>query len=355
MEKQIRNSNHELLRMIAMYMIIFIHANMYLNYFCSGSVRTICNGLVNGICNIGVSCFILISGYYGVKPDLRKIVKMECMMITYSFLETVILCIAFPEQIRGGILLEQVVKSCIPFISRKYWFYSCYLCLIFFSGYIQKFIEHLSKSEFQKFLGLCIFLFSVLPTLFYFELVPDNGKGLVQMIMVYMIGRYIRMYKDILLPRKNAVLLFVVLWAANGVSHEFPVRLGGIYFHICKDNSVTNLIMAVILFYLFKDIKWQSALMNKMAGFIFAVFALNNTLVTVVMEKFIVGWKAEISAIAGFGALAGVVFLILAVCLLIGAVREWLLGKTDIKLANIFQNSGVYIYRKICNIFHRFV
>ena len=95
--------------------------------------------------------------------------------------------------------------------------------------------------------------------------------------------------------------------------------------------------------------------MNKMAGFIFAVFALNNTLVTVVMEKFIVGWKAEISAIAGFGALAGVVFLILAVCLLIGAVREWLLGKTDIKLANIFQNSGVYIYRKICNIFHRFV
>lgn len=65
MEKQIRNSNHELLRMIAMYMIIFIHANMYLNYFCSGSVRTICNGLVNGICNIGVSCFILISGYYG--------------------------------------------------------------------------------------------------------------------------------------------------------------------------------------------------------------------------------------------------------------------------------------------------
>lgn len=82
----------------------------------------------------------------------------------------------------------------------------------------------------SKISGPVYFLFSVLPTLFYFELVPDNGKGLVQMIMVYMIGRYIRMYKDILLPRKNAVLLFVVLWAANGVSHEFPVRLGEFIF-----------------------------------------------------------------------------------------------------------------------------
>lgn len=246
--KPARNSNYELLRIIAMFMIVFIHANMYLFQFVGGKSAVFYNGMVNGICNIGVACFMLISGYYGMKFDLGKFVRMECMMITYSLMETVLLCLMMPQQMQGAALLEQLAKSFLPFITRKHWFYSCYVCLLFLSGYIQKFIEHLKKEEFERLLALLLVLFSVLPTLFYFELIPDNGKGLVHMIMVYMIGRYIRMYKDVKMPRK-AMILFVILWIINGVSHEIPVQIGGIYHHLCKDNSITNLIMAVILFY----------------------------------------------------------------------------------------------------------
>ena len=117
----------------------------------------------------------------------------------------VVLYIMLPEQMQGAALLEQLVKSCLPFITRKYWFYSCYICLLLFSGYLQKMIEYLKKEEFQRLLLLLLILFSVLPTFFYFELIPDNGKGLVQMIMVYMIGRYIRMYRDINLPKKSRI------------------------------------------------------------------------------------------------------------------------------------------------------
>ena len=85
------------------------------------------NGLVNGICNIGVTCFILISGYYGVQFKLKKLVKMECMMISYSLLEILLMYLVMPEQLQGAALLEQLVKSLLPFISRKYWFYSCYV------------------------------------------------------------------------------------------------------------------------------------------------------------------------------------------------------------------------------------
>ena len=35
--ENIRNSGHELLRLVAMYMIILIHANMFLGNFCTGS------------------------------------------------------------------------------------------------------------------------------------------------------------------------------------------------------------------------------------------------------------------------------------------------------------------------------
>ena len=341
MRENVRNSNHELLRIIAMYMIVFIHANMYLSDFCTGAIGRFFNGFVNGVCNIGVSCFILISGYYGMKFSVQKLVKMECMMIIYSILETVILCVVVPEQMQGVALLEQFVKSLFPFVSRKYWFYSCYVCLLLLSGYIQKFIDQLKQEEFERLLLLLIILFSVLPTLFYFELIPDNGKGLVQMIMVYMIGRYIRIYCDKSIREmgfsKKAVGLFLLLWIINGVSHEFPVQIGGIYHHLCKDNSITNIVMAIILFYLFKDFKLQSKFINKTAAYVFAVFALNNSLVTVVMEWMEKQGVKNPDGIMGFLMLAGIVFGVLAICLLIGVAREAVLKKVDQKIGRMIE------------------
>lgn len=333
-KKPARNSNIELLRILAMFMIIFIHANMYLFQFVGGRSAVFFNGMVNGVCNIGVTCFMLISGYFGMKFDPGKFVRMECMMITYSLAETVLLCVMVPQQMQGAALLEQLAKSFLPFITRNHWFYSCYICLLFFSGYIQKFIEHLTKEEFERLLLLLLVLFSVLPTLFYFELIPDNGKGLVHMIMIYMIGRYIRMYKDVKMPRK-ALLLFVVLWIINGISHEIPIQIGGIYHHFCKDNSITNLTMAVIIFYLFKELKFQSAFINRAAGSAFAVFALNDTLILVVMKLFYDHGFHGAEGIRGFMMLAGVVAAILAGCLLIGEIRRLLLDKCDRYLGNL--------------------
>lgn len=334
-QEQDRNSNHELLRLVAMYMIVLVHANMYLEMFCKGKYYTFFNGFVNGICNIGVSCFILISGYYGINFNVRKLVRMECMMITLSLLETGVLLIAFPEQMQGTALLEQLVKSVFPFITRKYWFYSCYVCLMLFSGYIRKLTGFLNREEFRKLLILMVALFSVFPTLFYFELIPDNGKGLVQMIMVYMIGRYIRMYQDVRLPRGRACLLFALLWAVNGVSHEIPVRFGDIYHHLCKDNSITNLIMAVILFYLFKELTFRSGVINRTAVYIFAVFALNNSLTLAILESLYEHQDfASPDGVFGFLILAGIVLIIFVICLLTGMIRDVLLGWLDRKIGD---------------------
>ena len=320
-----------------MYMIVFIHANMYLGNFCTGNTGLFFNGLVNGVCNIGVSCFVLISGYYGIKFNIRKLVKMECMMIFFSLLETVILYVVMPEQLQGAALLEQMVKSFLPFITRKYWFYSCYVCLFLLSGYIQKLIDYLDQKGFKNLLVLLLVLFSVLPTFFYFEIIPDNGKGLVQMIMVYMMGRYIRLYQDVKLPKKS-IIIFMLLWVINGISHEFPVQIGGIYHHLCKDNSITNLVMAVLLFYMFKGFNFKSTLINKAATYVFAVFALNNTLVTCVMKMIGESGFQTPGGVAGFLILAGVVFLIFVFCLMIGGIREVLLGKVDEGIVKVLEN-----------------
>ena len=91
---QERNSNFELLRIIAMFMIILIHANMYLPIFCPGKSRIFYNGLVNGICNIGVTCFILIGFECKVIEGKRE--GCPCSRDGYFFSGTVhvICCVA---------------------------------------------------------------------------------------------------------------------------------------------------------------------------------------------------------------------------------------------------------------------
>lgn len=349
MNQKVRNSNLEMLRILAMYMIVFIHANMYLGHFCGGKTWILTNGIVNGICNIGVTCFILISSYFGLRFSLKKLLKMEAMMIGFSIIETVLICVFMPAQMQGAALLEQLVKTICPFITRKYWFYSCYICLFCFSGYINQFVEQLGKKAFQRLLVVLILFFSVFPTFFYFEIIPDNGKGLIQMIMIYLIGRYIHKYGITRISVGKEICLFTVLWAINGISHEFPLEVGAIWHHFCKDNSITNLIMAVILFSWFKEWKIQSGIINKVTKSIFAVFALNNTLVNVVMDYIFNNESLSFITRAGVLGLAFIVFLIMAGCIFIGAIRELVFGKMEDKTLPWVENKLMLIYNKVEN------
>ena len=78
MEKTVkkgRNSSIELLRIVCLVMIFWMHA----------ADSGVANGIgawidiaVAVIGNIGVSCFILISGYYGIRLDVKKMMHLKC-------------------------------------------------------------------------------------------------------------------------------------------------------------------------------------------------------------------------------------------------------------------------------------
>lgn len=332
-----RNSGFELLRIISMYMIVLIHANMYLPQFCEGSARVFYNGFVNGICNIGVTCFILISGYFGVNFNLKKLLKMECMMISFSILETVMILLVMPQELQGAALLEQIVKSCMPFVTRKYWFYSCYICLLIFSKYINQFVDSLEQEDFRKLLVVLLIIFSVFPTLFYFEIIPDNGKGFFQMLIIYLLGRYIGrfgMQHIGRLSKAARMVVFSLLWILNGISHEIPINPGGIYHHLCKDNSITNIAMALLLLSFVKEWDFQSRFINTLSKYVFAIFALNNTMVTIVMYLLQESDLLHPSGWPGGPILFLIVGGIMVVCLFLGAVRELVLGRTENKIIN---------------------
>lgn len=132
----------------------------------------------------------------------------------------------------------------------------------------------------------------------------------------------------------QTVLLVIgaILWGINGISHELPIEFGGIYHHLCKDNSITNIVIAVIIFLFFRRLSFHSRLVNKASSYIFAVFALNNSLVKVLVELMDKRGFQGSDKVTGFVMLIVVAFGILVICLMIGMIREFLLGKCDIKI-----------------------
>ena len=95
--------------------------------------------------------------------------------------------------------------------------------------------------------------------------------------------------------------------------------------------------MAVILFFTFKNLNFQLDIINRLAKNVFAVFALNNTLVACVMRVLQENNLIRQGDIEGFLLLAGIVFIILVGCLLIGSIRELVLGKLDEKMGNMIE------------------
>lgn len=327
-----RKSNFELLRILAMCIIIMIHfcaAADLTSFGLQGTSGHILGGIIVGIGNIGPGCFCLISGYFGIRFSRQKLIKMELMMISYSLLETLLLYLFFPQEMYGAALIEQLVKSIIPFASRKYWFYSCYICLFIFSGYIQKFLDSLKEKELRVFLLVSLTIFSVLPTIFYFEIVQDSGKGIVQMILLYMVGRYIHMYRDVSPAKWKCFLALLLLWCLNTISILHPIQFGGITHSLCRDNSITNIIIMILLFYLFKDINISSRFVNRLTANIFAVFALENAS-THILAQLMVDYELHVSGtIIAFVLTILMVFGIFLLNSLIGIVREFLLSRVD--------------------------
>ena len=135
MKKQ-RNSNVEILRIVAMLMIVASHYSHHggidfsqisfsINYLI---LKTITLG------NLGVDVFVLLFGYYSVSREhveLRKVFMLWSQVFTYSFL-------IFLGAILLGVIdfsFSAFVKSILPTIFSKYWFFTAYIVFLLLSPY----------------------------------------------------------------------------------------------------------------------------------------------------------------------------------------------------------------------------
>lgn len=274
MGKKERDSGLELLRIIALLLIFWMHgASSYSNNELSAWLCIV----IETVGNIGVPVFILISGYFSVKLKPVKMIQLDMMLVFYCWIGLALRFIWGEAQLMGG---EQILSYIFPVIGRNSWYFTCYFALAFLSPFLNEFLEKTDERMFRRLLIAMLIIFSGITTFCFFDITQDGGKGIVNMILIYFVGRYIRMYKDDVVYSRSKVLgiymlITIVCIALNGALY---VVTGTVQNRFARDNTLFTIFGAVCIFLIFKDIHFKSTFVNRVAAHVPAVFTMEWTL-----------------------------------------------------------------------------
>lgn len=269
-----RQSNIELLRLVAIFLIVMMHAAGSLigtDYLPNRIELT----AINAVGNMGVTVFMLISGFFGIHFRWSRLWTIWAMALCYSLLE---LCAGV--WMSGCFSVEALYHALTPVTSRHWWFLTCYVVIFCLSPFLNRAVTGLTRRQMEWLLGVLLFFFVVSPTLLRNSLTDDmGGKGLPNLITAYLTGQYLRHYP---LPERwvrhsgkwvlaCVSLAFVLSLAAGSVKPQATILF-------CKDNNLLMVAGAIALFCWVCQHTFRSSLVNKLATYVFPLYLLNQTI-----------------------------------------------------------------------------
>lgn len=191
-----RQSNMELLRIVAMCMIIMFHFSDHNALQIKGTMDLCLDWLVLAFARIGGAfgncVFVMLTGFFMWNKGLRlrNLFRLWQQVLFYS-VGSAILCYVF--QLGGEHKFNIILKSFTPVFNCTYWYVSNYIVLLFLMPYLNKGIAGMSRSVHKKLIYMLIFMFSVLHTITGIEWIL--GSNVIPFVNLYLIGAYIGKYK----------------------------------------------------------------------------------------------------------------------------------------------------------------
>ena len=319
-----RNSSLEVIRIICMFYIVYWHSvGPYLDQMASVSLAPM--NLINSLCNNTNTLFMLLSGYFGIRLNLEKLIKLDIAIIFYD----VVFLLIFRNFGIGAL-----ISAVMPITFKTHWFLSCYFMIALLSGFLNMIPDRLPRKVFRNLLLALIAIFYLLPTLFFRELIEDGGKGIVCMTIVYLVGRYIRLYYEDISFKKSR--LAVVFWATILIPSVLDYGLSlirGVFMGMyCRDNSIFMLISSIALLLFFREIHFTSRFINHLTPNIVILYCIEGSIRELAGRYFDLGSYSYSPLFAGIAFLFALAVIVL--CLLLNELRTLLLDRVDGFLAH---------------------
>lgn len=192
--KKQRNSSLELLRIIAMLMIIAHHYVYHGNFTFTVNndiFATIYLKCISMFGKTACSIFALITGYFMIDADTsnklyRRIVPLLFKMVFYSLFVIGISSIIF-----NYFSIVDIIKAFLPLFYNANWYVQTYVCFFFFIPFINKFIMAMDKRQYRRLLLLITVIYFLINTFVFNRFSFDY---LYFMFNMYMFGAYYKLF-----------------------------------------------------------------------------------------------------------------------------------------------------------------
>lgn len=312
--KTTRQSNIELLRIVAMLMVLGLHA--YFNSLGYPSPKRVEGdpfgwlGMIfcEQSCLSCVDTFVLITGWFGTHFKLRNFVRL--LFQTFFVAAVVTACL--------WIVLGKMPGTAHDIFRAEftYWFVFSYILLYLFTPALNAFTEQTDERGLRNFL-LLYFVFCIPFSFCLNDL--SRGFSAVWFMGLYLLGRYVRLYLAPLLANVGKwhffwiwLALVVGMTAAYWAHIYFrnPILPNLPSFMTAYTNPLT-VVCAVSMLLFFDRLRLSNAFINWLAAGSFTVYLVHQqAFVRPYFFKYFRWLNAETGGIAFFFAAAGSVLLI---------------------------------------------
>jgi len=320
-----RDSNVELLRICAMFFIIchhFIHNSLY--SFSAGAAEGLTAeygvySLLDGLFYVGVNCFLLISGYYGIKLRARKIWSMYLQLAFYG----AGCYLAESLMLHKPITYTLITKSVFIFSHPCWWFVVNFLLLMFLSPWINQGIKQMTKKQYLLALIGLTFVQVYLGWFWQKERYDVDGYSLLNFVYIYVIGGYIGRFvsKESIEKRRWSMLCTYVacaiLWGICNVLRLYiQMPFGRIYGY----NNPIVICGAISLFLFFLSWQFKNKYVNWLAGGAFAAYLITDTQYVgyhlyFTYDKFIHSLNLHLWQVIGITLIVAAIIVLLCCCI----------------------------------------
>ncbi|MBQ7615520.1 MAG: acyltransferase [Butyrivibrio sp.] len=213
-----RNPSFELLRIIAMLMILTLHYNAHsgalLQLGLPATGSAVFANVMEAFCITGVNTYVLISGFFLSKGKVKisRLLHLICQVYFYTILVSVAMMLVGTYVLHYDSSVYKLVQYVFPISSEHYWFVTAYVIMYVLSPVMNAAMEKLSRKQMKTvIIGLLIwfcFIKSVIPVYF-----PTDkfGYDYGWFICLYLIAAYIRKYDVVLFyTEKKSALVYLI-------------------------------------------------------------------------------------------------------------------------------------------------
>lgn len=336
--KKERMSNIELLRFVAMILVLIVHAN----FFALGSptqqdvltnpASSLARMVFQSFAIVCVNVFVLISGWFGIHPSVRGFSNFifQCLFFLCGIYFVMWGVGLIPLTLKG-------LAGCLVLLNWN-WFIKAYIGLYILAPVLNAFVEN-SDRKTHLYVLLSFFAFQTIYSwvsngAVFFE----SGYSTMSFIGLYLLARYINVYKPRILfypPHYYAwmyLLITIVMSSISFLSVKYGhgILSGKMYSYV----NPLVIMSAMMLLLWFKGLEIKSKFINWCAASSFAIFLLHTN--PNICEQYYTPMVRKLystyNGVECIFAILGFIILVAVLAILIDQIRKLIWNKLIIRL-----------------------